>query len=54
MLTDRACKAAQAAKKNQKLFDGEGLFLLVTTTGFKSWRLKYRYGEKEKQLTFGP
>lgn len=54
MLTDRICKAAQAAEKNQKLFDGEGLFLLVTTTGFKSWRLKYRFGGKEKQLTFGP
>lgn len=54
MLTDRECKAAQAAEKNQKLFDGEGLFLLVTTTGFKSWRLKYRFGGKEKQLTFGP
>lgn len=54
MLTDRACKAAEAAGKNQKLFDGEGLFLLVTPTGFKSWRLKYRFGGKEKQLTFGP
>lgn len=54
VLTDRACKAAQADGKNQKLFDGEGLFLFVTATGFKSWRLKYRYGGKEKQLTFGP
>lgn len=54
MLTDRACKAASAADKNQKLFDGEGLFLLITPTGFKSWRLKYRFGGKEKQLTFGP
>lgn len=37
-----------------KLFDAGGLFLLVTATGFKSWRLKYRFGQKEKQLTFGP
>lgn len=32
----------------------EGLFLLVTKAGLKSWRLKYRYGGKEKLLTFGP
>jgi integrase len=48
------CKAALAGEKNQKLFDGEGLFLLVTPTGFKGWRLKYRFGGKEKQLTLGP
>ncbi|MET1084928.1 MAG: integrase arm-type DNA-binding domain-containing protein [Burkholderiales bacterium] len=54
VLTDRACKAAEPAEKNRKLFDADGLFLLVTTTGFKSWRLKYRFGGKEKQLTFGP
>jgi len=54
VLTDRACRAAEATGKNQKLFDGEGLFLFITPTGFKSWRLKYRFGGKEKQLTFGP
>ncbi len=37
-----------------KLFDGHGLHLYVTPTGFKSWRLKYRFGGKEKQLTLGP
>lgn len=36
------------------MFDGEGLFLHVTKNGFKSWRLKYRFGGKEKQLVFGP
>src|SRR5690606_33657552 len=35
-------------------FDGGGLHLLVKPSGFKSWRLKYRFGGKEKQLTFGP
>jgi integrase len=54
LLTDRECKTAVAAAKDKKLFDGEGLFLLVTKAGFKSWRLKYRYGGKEKQLVFGP
>ncbi|MCJ2187703.1 tyrosine-type recombinase/integrase [Novosphingobium beihaiensis] len=54
MLTDRECKTAGPSTKDRKLFDGEGLFLLVTKAGFKSWRLKYRYGGKEKLLTFGP
>lgn len=54
MLTDRECKAASPADRPYKLFDGGGLHLLVLPSGFKSWRLKYRFGGKEKQLTFGP
>ena len=37
-----------------KAFDGGGLHLRVSATGHKSWRLKYRFDGKEKQLTFGP
>jgi integrase len=37
----------------QKLADGGGLYLAVFPTGGKSWRFKYRYGGKEKLLTFG-
>lgn len=36
-----------------KLADALGLFLYVTPQGFKSWRMKYRFSGKEKQLTFG-
>jgi integrase len=36
------------------MFDGFGLYLFVSTTGFKTWRMKYRYGGKEKRLNFGP
>lgn len=53
MLTDKQCKAAKPAERPQKLFDGGGLHLLVLPSGTKSWRLKYRFGGKEKQLTFG-
>jgi integrase len=35
-----------------KLFDGGGLFLLVTSKG-KYWRYKYRLGGKEKKASFG-
>ncbi|WJS97812.1 tyrosine-type recombinase/integrase [Novosphingobium humi] len=53
MLTDKECRAAKAGPKPVKLFDGHGLHLLISTTGHKSWRLKYRVGGKEKQIAFG-
>lgn len=34
-------------------FDGRGLYLEVTNAGRKYWRLKYRFGGKEKLLAFG-
>lgn len=39
--------------KPYKIGDAGGLFLLVTPTGGKWWRFKYRYDGKEKQLSFG-
>ena len=54
MLTDIACKKAPPKDKPYKLADGQGLYLYVTPTGFKSWRWKYRIGGKEKRLVFGP
>lgn len=35
------------------MFDGGGLFLYIAPTGGKWWRLKYRFGGKEKLLSFG-
>jgi hypothetical protein len=52
VLTDKECKAAKPGDKPVKLFDGHGLHLLVSTTGHKSWRLKYRV--REKQFSLGP
>lgn len=43
----------KAIDKPLKLFDGDGLFLLVQPSGGKWWRLKYRYGGKEKLLSLG-
>lgn len=54
MLTDKECRAAQPGPRPVKLFDGHGLHLYISKTGFKSWRLKYRFEGREKQLTFGP
>ncbi|SEI67702.1 protein of unknown function [Sphingobium sp. AP50] len=53
MLTDTQCRKAKAADKPLKLFDGRGLFLHVAVSGVKSWRLKYRFADKEKLLTLG-
>ncbi|MBJ9693658.1 tyrosine-type recombinase/integrase [Burkholderia cenocepacia] len=52
-LTDVAIRNAQPSDKQQKLFDGGGLFLLIKPTGGKRWVLKYRFGGKEKSLALG-
>lgn len=52
-LSDAAVRNTKPAEKAQKLADGGGLFLLVTTSGSKLWRLKYRFDGKEKLLSFG-
>lgn len=54
MLTDIKARQAKAREKDYKLADAAGLYLFVTRSGFKSWRMKYRFGGKEKRLTFGP
>lgn len=52
-LTDLTIRNAKPAEKQQKLFDGGGLHLLVTPAGGKRWVLKYRFGGKEKSLALG-
>lgn len=53
-LTDAAARTAKATGKDYKLSDAGGLYLFVSKSGFKSWRMKYRFAGKEKLLTFGP
>ena len=52
-LSDMKIQKAKSKDKNVTLFDGGGLFLMVTPTGGKLWRFKYRFDGKEKKLTFG-
>jgi integrase len=52
-LTDIATKGAKATTKAYKLSDGKGMYLEVMPTGSKYWRLKYRFGGKEKRLAIG-
>lgn len=52
-LTDKTCQNAKPQKKQYKLFDGGGLFLLVKPSGAKHWRLKYYFLGTEKLLALG-
>lgn len=53
MLTDVACRKALPGEKERKLFDERGLYLLIKPSGSKLWRMKYRFADKEKKLSFG-
>ncbi len=52
-LTEAAIRQAKAKEKSYRLADGGGMYLEVMPTGSKYWRLKYRYGAKEKRLALG-
>ena len=52
-LSDMKVQKAKPKNKPVTLFDGGGLFLLVTTSGGKLWRFKYRYDGKQKLLALG-
>jgi integrase len=52
-LTDVAIRKAKPADKTQRLFDGGGMYLELSPAGGKWWRLKYRFGGKEKRLSLG-
>lgn len=52
-LTDATIRNAKPGEKPIKLFDERGLYLEVSPTGGKWWRLKYRFDGKEKRLSLG-
>lgn len=52
-LTARQVETTKPKEKSYKLFDGGGLYLEVTAKGSRYWRMKYRFGGKEKRLAFG-
>lgn len=53
MLTDTAIRNAKPGPKAARLFDEKGLYLEVAPSGGKWWRLKYRFGGKEKRVSLG-
>ena len=52
-LTDTKIKTVKALARPIKLSDGGGLYLLVSPSGSKAWRLAYRFNGKQKTLGFG-
>jgi integrase len=52
-LTDVSIRSARPKDKPFKLFDSGGLYLEVNPAGGRWWRWKYRFGGKEKRLSFG-
>ena len=52
-LTETQIRNLKPESTPKKHFDGEGLFLYVTPTGSKLWRMAYRFEGKAKLLSFG-
>lgn len=52
-LTDTYLRTLKANGKVQKYSDGGGLYLHVSPTGGKLWRMGYRFEGKQKTLSFG-
>jgi len=53
MLTDTKIRNTKPSSKIQRIYDTGGLYVEVAPSGGKWWRLKYRFGGKEKRLSLG-
>jgi len=52
-LTDTEIRRSKPAETSYKISDSGGLHLLITPTGGKLWRWKYRFEGAEKLMAFG-
>lgn len=52
-LSDTAIRALKPTAKPYKMYDREGLFLLVNPGGSKLWRWRYHFMRKEKLMALG-
>ena len=52
-LSAKKVETAKAVGKDIKLYDGDGLLLLVKIKGGKWWRFNYRFDSKAKTISFG-
>ncbi|MEX3990809.1 tyrosine-type recombinase/integrase [Paraburkholderia sp. EG286A] len=52
-LTDLEVRRAVAKEKTYRISDGRGMYLEVSPSGGKYWRLKYRFNDREKRLALG-
>ena len=49
-LTDIQVRSAKKQSKDYKMADGGGLYLLISPSGGKLWRMDYRFNDKRKTL----
>ena len=52
-LTDTLIRSAKPGAKPYKVFDEKGMYLLITPSKGKWFRLKYRFNGKENQISLG-
>lgn len=52
-LSDTTVRNAKPRDKQFKLYDVDGLYIIIRPNGSKWWRFKYQMGNKEKLLSFG-
>ena len=52
-LTENSIRKAQILEKQYKIYDGDGMFLLIHPNGSKYWRMKYTFDGKSKLASFG-
>ena len=52
-LTENAVREATIGDKQYKIYDGDGMFLLIHPNGSKYWRMKYTFDGKSKLASFG-
>ena len=52
-LTENSIRKAQILEKQYKIYDGDGMFLLIHPNGSKYWRMKYTFDSKSKLASFG-
>lgn len=52
-LTDVAARNAKPSEKSYKMTDGGGMYLLISKSGGKWWRLDYRHNGKRKTISLG-
>ena len=53
MLTDTFLRNVKPADRPKKYGDSGGLFIYVSVTGSRLWRMAYRFDGKSKLLSFG-
>ena len=53
MLTESRAQGIKPRRIARKVFDGAGLYLLVTPKGGRCWRYAYRFAGKHKTLSLG-